>query len=68
MEIRVLVTMQVEPIDQNVTDTREELEGAATEAVGNALKLVEANGYAHTYAEELSIGFVDAVEHEHEEE
>ena len=47
---------------------REELEDAAVEAVVNALKLVEANGFSHSYADGVSIGFVDAVEYPHEED
>jgi len=34
------------------------------EAVENAMRFAYDNGFSHTYADELSIGFVDAVLYE----
>ena len=65
-EIRVLVTLQVEEDDPTVTIDQEAMEDATVEAVENAVKLAYDNGFSHQYANELSIGFVDAVLYETE--
>jgi len=47
---------------------RETMEDAAVEAVENAMRFAYDNGFSHTYADELSIGFVDAVLYEEDDE
>ena len=63
-EIRVLVTLQVDECEPDAKIDRETMQDAAVEAVENAVRLAEDNGFSHTYADELSIGFVDAVLYE----
>ena len=40
------------------------MQDAAVDAVENAMRHAEDNGFAHPYADDLSIGFVDAVLYE----
>jgi hypothetical protein len=40
------------------------MQDAAVDAVENAVRHAEDNGFSHPYADELSIGFVDAVLYE----
>ena len=63
-EIRVLVRLQVEECESKANFDREMMEDAAVEAVENAIRHAEDNGFSHPYADELSIGFVDAVLYE----
>ena len=63
-EIRVLVTLQVDECEPDAKIDRETMEDAAVEAVENAMRFAYDNGFSHTYADELSIGFVDAVLYE----
>ncbi len=63
-EIRVLVRLQVEECEGDGKFDREMMEDAAVEAVENAMRFAYDNGFSHTYADELSIGFVDAVLYE----
>ena len=42
----------------------ETMQDAAVDAVENAIRHAEDNGFSHPYADELSIGFVDAVLYE----
>ena len=67
-EIRVLVRLQVQEDDPTAKIDRECMEEAATEAVENAVKLAEDNGFSHAWADVLSIGFVDAVPYEEMDE
>lgn len=70
-EIRVLVTVQVDECEPDAKIDLETMQDAAVDAVENAVRHAEANGFSHAYANELSIGFVDAVlyeEHDDEEE
>lgn len=63
-EIRVLVRLQVEECEPDAKFDRETMEDAAVEAVENAVRFAYDNGFSHTYADELSICFVDAVLYE----
>ena len=63
-EIRVLVRLQVDECEPDAKIDREIMEDAAVEAVENAMRFAYDNGFSHTYADELSIGFVDAVLYE----
>ena len=63
-EVRVLVTLQVDECEPDAKIDRETMEDAAVEAVENAMRFAYDNGFSHTYADELSIGFVDAVLYE----
>jgi hypothetical protein len=65
-EIRVLVRLQVEECEPDAEIDRETMQDAAVEAVENAMRFAYDNGFSHTYADELSIGFVDAVLYEEE--
>ena len=40
------------------------MQDAAVEAVENAVRFAHDNGFSHTWADELSIGFVDVVAYE----
>jgi len=60
-EIRVLVTLQVDECEPDATIDRETMQDAAVEAVENAVRFAYDNGFSHAWADELSIGFVDAV-------
>jgi len=63
-EIRVLVTVQVDECEPDEKIDRETIEDAAVEAVENAMRFAYDNGFSHTYADKLSIGYVDAVLYE----
>lgn len=63
-QIRVLVTVQVDECEPDAEIDRETMEDAAVEAVDNAVRFAYDNGFSHTYADELSIGYVDAVLYE----
>jgi len=63
-EIRVLVRLQVDECEPDAEFDRETMEDSAVEAVENAMRFAYDNGFSHTYADELSIGFVDAVLYE----
>ena len=67
-EIRVLVTLQVDECEPDAKIDRETKQDAAVEAVENAMRFAYDNGFSHTYADELSIGFVDAVLYEEDDE
>lgn len=58
--ISVLVTLQVEECDPDITVDQETTERAAVEAVENAVRFADENGFSHQWADGLSIGFVDA--------
>jgi hypothetical protein len=63
-ELKVLVTLQVEESDPEAKIDRAIMQDAAAEAVENALRFAQDNGFSHAQADELSIGFVDAVPYE----
>jgi hypothetical protein len=63
-EVRVLVRLQVDECESDATIDREIMEDSAVDAVENAIRHAEDNGFSHQYADELSIGFVDAVLYE----
>jgi hypothetical protein len=63
-EIRVLVTVQVDECDPEVLVDPETMEDAAVDAIENAVKHAELNGFVFPQAEDLCIGFVDAVLYE----
>jgi anti-sigma regulatory factor (Ser/Thr protein kinase) len=63
-EIRVLVTLQVDECDPATKIDREIMQEAAVEAVENAVRHAEDNGFSHAHADDLSIGLVDAVAYE----
>ena len=67
-KIRVLVTLQVDECEPDAKIDRETMQDAAVEAVENAMRFAYDNGFSHTYADELSIGFVDAVLYEEDDE
>ena len=63
-ELRVLVRLQVEECEADAKFDREMMEDAAVEAVENVMRHATGAGFPHTYADELSICFVDAVLYE----
>ena len=63
-EIRVLVTLQVDECEPDAKIDRETMQDAAVDAVHNAVRFAYDNGFSHPYADELSIGYVDAVLYE----
>ena len=63
-EIRVLVTLQVDECEPNAKIDLETMQDAAVDAVENAVRHAEDNGFSHTWTDVLSIGFVDAVLYE----
>ena len=63
-EIRVLVTLQVDECEPDAKIDLETMQDAAVDAVDNAVRFAYDNGFSHAYANELSIGFVDAVLYE----
>jgi hypothetical protein len=63
-EIRVLVRLQVDECEANAKIDLETMQDATVDAVENAMRHAEDNGFSHPYADELSIGFVDAVLYE----
>ena len=67
-EVRVLVRVQVDECDPDAKIDPEIMEEAAVEAVENAIRFAEDNGFSHTWADDLSIGFVDAVLYEEDED
>jgi len=67
-EIKVLVTVQVDEDDPDTQIDRETMEAAAVEAIENAVRFAENAGFEHSLAGELSVGFVDAVLYESEED
>lgn len=60
-EIKVLVTLQVDECEPNTKIDRDTMQNAAVEAVANAVRHAENNGFSHTWSDDLSIGFVGAV-------
>ena len=62
--IRVLVRLHVDECEPDAKFDRETMQDAAVEAVENVMRHAEGNGFPHTYADELSICFVDAVLYE----
>ena len=67
-EIRVLVTLQVDECDPAAKIDRDTMQEAAVEAVENAVRHAEDNGFSHAHADDLSIGLVDAVAYEEDED
>jgi hypothetical protein len=67
-EIRVLVRLQVDECEPNAEIDLETMQDAAVDAVENAVRHAEDNGFSHSCADILSIGFVDAVLYEEDEE
>ena len=65
-EIRVLVTLQVDEADKDDQVAAEDMDDAAVEAVENAVRAAEGNGFTHSLDDKLCIGFVDAVLYEEE--
>jgi hypothetical protein len=63
-EIYVLVRVRVEESDPATPIDRETMEDAAIEAVANAVKQGELNGFNHQHADKLCISFDDAVPYE----
>jgi len=66
-EIKVLVTLQVDECDPDTKIDRDTMQQAAVEAVENAVRHAENNGFSHTWADDLSIGLVDTVAYEDED-
>ena len=63
MQVQVLVTVDVDPCDpKDNTGSTGEFQAAAVEAITNAVKFGEAEGFSHTLADYVSIGVV-AIEH-----
>ncbi len=67
-EVRVLVRVQVDECDPAAKIDPEIMQEAAVEAIENAVRLGYQTGFSHTWADELSIGFVDAVLYEEHED
>jgi hypothetical protein len=66
-KIKVLVTLQVEPADQNVPIEAQDMQDAAVEAVENTLRAAYEMGFTHGLADDLCIGLIDVVLYEEEE-
>ena len=66
-QIKVLVTVQVDEQEPSVKVDRDTMQDAAVEAVENAVRNAEDIGFSHAWADQLSIGFVDAVPYEEED-
>jgi len=58
-EVQVLVTLQVLPCEKDKIISEIEAENGAVEAVRNALKKEEDNGFNHKYVDKLSIQVVE---------
>jgi hypothetical protein len=54
----------VDECDTAATIDGDTMQKAAVEAVENAVRHAEQNGFSHRWANDLSIGFVDAVVYE----
>jgi len=63
-EVRVLVTVQIDENNPANGFDSEALDDAAVDAVENAMKFAGEAGFVHSYAEELSVGYVDSVLYE----
>lgn len=63
-EVRVLVTVQVDENDPADGFDSDMLDDAAVDAVENAMKFAAEAGFVHSYADELSVGYVDSVLYE----
>ncbi len=61
LEVQILVTLQVEECDTTAKIDRATMRHAAKEAVRNAIQFANDNGFSHARANDLSIGFVDAI-------
>jgi hypothetical protein len=64
LEVKVLVTLQVEEADEGVAVEAEEMQDAAVEAVENAVRAAHEMGFTHALADRLCLDFVDAVLYE----
>ena len=63
MQVQVLVTVDVDPCDpEDNKGSTGEFQAAAVEAITNAVKFGEAEGFSHTLADHVSIGVV-SIEH-----
>lgn len=60
MEVNILVTVQVDPVDPDFPED-DKWVAAAEEAIQHAVKNHEANGFAHALADDLAIGVVSVV-------
>jgi hypothetical protein len=58
MQVQILVTVDVDPIDPDDKGSTGEFQEAAVEAVKNAVDFAEQNGFCHALAEVVSIGVV----------
>jgi hypothetical protein len=59
MQVQVLVTLDVDPIDpDDDKGSTGEFQAAAVEAVKNAVDFAEQNGFCHALAEVACIGIV----------
>ena len=67
-EISVLVTLQVDECDPDISIDRETMEKAAVEAVENAVRFAYENGFSHQWADDLCVGFVGAKLYESDDE
>ena len=68
MQIKILVTLNVEPCEQGVEIPADDKQDAAAEAVANALRYAEGEGFRHGMEDQFSMTFVDAVPYEEDEE
>ena len=67
-EVRVLVRVQVDECNPDAKIDPEIMQEAAVEAVENAVRFAYENGFSHAWTDDLSIGFVDAVAYEEDED
>ena len=65
MRIKILVTLDVEPCEQDAEVSAENKQDAAAEAVTNALCYAEGEGFSHGMEHKLSMTFVNAVPYAH---
>lgn len=59
MEVEIRVTLQVDQDDPTASFHPDQIRKTAVEAVRNALQFVEANGFSHSLASDVSIGLRD---------
>lgn len=57
--VQIHIECQVDECEEGVTFSDEQKQAAAVEAIENAVRFGESNGFSHTHAADLAIGIVD---------
>lgn len=55
MKLKILVEVDIEPDDKDLSLSSQDLENSAVEAVNNAVKMAEDLGFNHDLSDEVSI-------------